>query len=67
MAKEAVPSKRGVQVNILLSEEEAKELDREIQRRQASSPGVRFSRTAIARDLVLLSLRSGSYKKKSAA
>lgn len=44
---------RNVQVNILLTEEEAKILDEESNRRQEQNPGIRFSRGALVRDIVL--------------
>lgn len=59
----------GVQINMLLTAEEAEELEREVRRRQEENPGVRMSRAVLARDLVLRALREGkeSTRKRAAA
>lgn len=61
----------GVQINMLLTTEEAEELEKEVRKRQEENPGVRMSRAVLARDLVLRSLREGkdspSPRKKAAA
>jgi hypothetical protein len=47
----------GVQINMLLTADEAEELEKEVRRRQEENPGVRMSRAVLARDLVLRALR----------
>ena len=49
--KKFVP--RNVQVNILLTEEEVTKLDSEALKRQLENPGLRYSRGALVRDILL--------------
>jgi hypothetical protein len=62
MAKTEPIKPRGVQLNILLTAEEAEGLQAETERRQAESPGIRVSRAGVARDVLLRFLRKQSKK-----
>jgi hypothetical protein len=65
MAKDAPAKARGVQLNLLLTVEEAESLQAETDRRQLETPGIRVSRAGVARDILLRFLQK-QHKKVAA-